>query len=66
MPNWCLSRDAVLAFSICDVPHLSPPLMVDDNVLLKDVLVCHTSHILQPHALYSFHFDKRIPNDLDV
>ena len=40
-------------------PNSASDELVDDNLLLKDFLVCHSSHILQPQALYIFHFDER-------
>ena len=54
-----------MAFSICGVlwllfPKLASDELVDDNLLLTDFLVCHSSHILRPH------FDERITNDIDM
>ena len=40
--------------------------LVNDNLLLKDFLECHSRDILQPQALYIFHFDERTTNELDV
>jgi len=66
MQNWRVSRDAALVFSRCDVlwllvsPKPASDELVDNNLLLKDFLVCHSSHILRPH------FDERITNDIDV
>ena len=34
--------------------------LVDENLLLKDFLVCYSSHILRPH------FDERITNELNM
>ena len=62
MPNWCVSCDA--SRSSQDATYRgSPPKsasdkLVDDNLLLKLFLVCHSSHILQPQELYIFHFTR--------
>jgi len=52
------SQNATNSGSSSSPKHASDEL-VDDNMLLKDFLVCHSSHILQPQALYIFHFDER-------
>ena len=54
--------------TLAPLPHLSvaSDKLVQNNVLLKDFLVCHNSHMLQLQALYIFHFDERTTNELDV
>ena len=52
MPNWRVSWDAALAFSICEP---ASDELVDDNLLLKDFFVYYSSHMLQPQALYIFY-----------
>ena len=49
--------------TLAHLPHLSRPLM---SWLLILILVCHSSHILQPRAWYIFHFDERTTDELDV
>ena len=69
MLNWRVSRDAALVISRCGLLWLIFPTsafdeLVGDTLLLKDFLVCHSSHILQPKTLCVFHFDERTTNEL--